>query len=58
MERERAARALELCRSELRKACTARNRSAAHYWALQLRDNREWLKRHLEQEQPDLYPSR
>ena len=45
MNRERATRALELCRQELRKALAERNRSAIHYWGLQLHDNREWLKR-------------
>jgi hypothetical protein len=53
MGKERAARALELCRAELRSACATRNRIAARYWALQLRDNREWLKRYLQQEQPE-----
>ena len=45
MNRERATRALELCRQELRKACAERNRAAVHDWALQLHDNREWLRR-------------
>jgi hypothetical protein len=57
MDRDRAIRALEMCQMELRAACAARNRSAAHYWALQLRDNQEWLKRYLQREEVDLTPS-
>jgi hypothetical protein len=56
MSRDQAIRALELCRLELRKACAERNRSAAYYWRLQLRDNREWLKRYLSREQPGRQP--
>ena len=56
MNRDRARRGLELCRTELRKACAARNRSALHYWALQIHDNREWLRRYFAQEQPEYRP--
>jgi hypothetical protein len=56
MDRERAVRALEMCREELRKACVARNRVAVHYWALQFRDNREWLRRYVASEEPELRP--
>jgi hypothetical protein len=58
MNRDRGRRALDLRRAEMRKACAARNRSALHTWALQLRDHREWLKRYLEQDQPEFRPRR
>jgi hypothetical protein len=48
MSREQSLRGPELCRRELRKACAERNRSAVYYWALQIRDNRGWLKRYRE----------
>jgi hypothetical protein len=57
MDRDRAIRALEMCQQELRAACAARNRSAAHYWALQLRDNQEQLRRYMEREQREYAPS-
>jgi hypothetical protein len=56
MRREQATRALEMCRREFRKACAERNRSVAYYWALQLRDNREWLKRYRERGDPGRPP--
>jgi hypothetical protein len=58
MNHDRTRRGLEGYREELRKTCAARNRSALHHWALQLRDRREWLKRYLEAEPPEIHPRR
>jgi hypothetical protein len=58
MNRDRARRSLESCRSALRKTCTARNRSAAIHWALQIHARRECLKHYFETEPPEILPRR
>lgn len=58
MKRDRARRALEKLREELRQVCVANNRSAASHWSLQIHVKRECLKHYLEPQPPEIHPRR